>query len=572
MSLFILAVLLFTLAFVNSKSKSKVEDNGKPHQMMRTPILHESHPNIQLGYEVYSSIPKYAYATFIGSASFFPALEVFLHSFAAVDNKYNLCLCIAKVFDHEEIMRQVLKMLRKYESINYTVVILPLIPNPLGSRALQRWIINWTKIQLFSLVHYEKVLYVDLDVIFLRNTDVVFNHTLVDYIGTYDWGKWTKLNSTKMNGGVFLIKPSVTLRLNLLKVYRDVSLYKSIEAEQGLFNYYFGASKCCLPYNFNVQKTVEKTYPHLFKIESIFILHFTGEKPWRSWSTNEFRSAHVDKIAIQKLLANDQWDAFEYNKLHNLWKDHYFLAKNDEFKRLTIFQMYYKETCWKQMYNLTYYRGLRLDGPLRNKNDINASFYYTKLENKSYQLALGEFGGMIATLNYINETPSELLPTFVGFTSWREREKHNWKEGASIDWTKIQFEENTIYYWYSLYSDLSFPETADLHHKGMLSVMKSVIPFPLPEMKPTTRYIYGNYFITSLKIFKKYMESANIVLELFFLKYPLGTPCPYKLPTDTKNPELRCVGYFLERYINVWTVKNNVSLVYAVDEPSWRLK
>jgi hypothetical protein len=63
-----------------------------------------------------------------------------------------------------------------------------------------------------------------------------------------------------------------------------------------------------------------------------------------------------------------------------------------------------------------------------------------------------------------------------------------------------------------------------------------------------------------------------MVLELFLLKFPLGSTCPYKLPIDTRNPELRCVGYFLERYINVWAVKNNVSLIYAVDEPSWRLK
>ena len=181
----------------------------------------------------------------------------------------------------------------------------------------------------------------------------------------------------------------------------------------------------------------------------------------------------------------------------------------------------------------------------------------------------------------ISHIKFELLPKFIGFTSWKEYIKHNWKEGASIDWTKIDFKENKIYFWYSLpnYNN-NYNEIMEIQHKGMLQIFKNLLPYKFPVMDYNKRYIYSNYFITTKEIFMKYMKSAKKLLYLFLLKYPFGSKCPYALPDNNNNnnnnnnniDELRCVGYLLERYINIWAVHNNITLVYAVDEPSWRLK
>ena len=216
----------------------------------------------------------------------------------------------------------------------------------------------------------------------------------------------------------------------------------------------------------------------------------------------------------------------------------------------------------------SFYKGLRLSGALRSAEDVDAPSLYNQLTNSSFQLAVGEFGGMLA----ISLLGLDKLPPFVGFTSWKESVKYDWKEGATIDWTKVGFKDNTIYFWYSIPNYKSYLETIERQHRGMLAVLGDLISSPLPVMDSSLRYSYSNYFIASRDVFLRYMESAKNVLDAFIAKYPIGSKCPYDIPPSIENGEMRCVGYLLERYINVWAVQNNVSLVFAVDEPSWRLK
>ena len=514
---------------------------------------------------------KYAYATFIGSDNFFAALEVFLFTFVTNNMKHPLALCVAEVSNYQDIVAETLRILSKYDSrLDYTIYILPLISSPQGSEVRKRWLVNWTKIQLWSLLEYEKVFYVDLDVIFMRNTDAVFENYDVDrYMGTHDWGRWEGIESRKMNGGVFLMRPAMTTRSFLLKEYQDIRKYNHIEAEQGLFNFVFKSDGCCLPFNYNVQKTVVDHIPRIWSLDDINILHFTGEKPWRSWSTSYFRSHYVDKREIEQRIAEDQWDADQYKALHDMWKERYMESRELEFRRLTIYQMYHDPKCWKFMMRHSFYRGLRLNGPVQTDRDLDASIYYGKLRNDSYLLALGEFGGMIS----IHSMNKAQLPNFVGFTSWKEYVKYDWKEGASIDWTKVDFKQNTIYFWYSQPNAIgkTYMETIDIHHKGMMNVMGDLLPYDLPDMGSSARYIYGNYFITSREVFISYMDSATMLLDLFLAKNPINSQCPFEISSSLYRGSLRCTGYFMESYINIWAVRNNISLVYAVDEPSWRL-
>ena len=572
-----LSFFLFYFVVLSYNYRDKIHDNVIYKELLTSPPIayrYVSNINVSVSSGRANSQPrsKYAYATFIGSDNFFPALEVFLYTFMSKYMKHPLALCVAEVSNYQDIVAVTLRILSKYDSrLDYTIYIFPLIPSPTGSAALKRWEINWTKIQLWSLLEYEKVFYVDLDVIFMRNTDAVFENYDVDrYMGTHDWGRWEGIESRKMNGGVFLMRPAMTTRSFLLTEYQDIRKYNHIEAEQGLFNFVFKSDGCCLPFNYNVQKTVVDHIPRIWNLDDIIILHFTGEKPWRSWSTSYFRSHYVDKREIEQRIAEDQWDADQYKALHDMWKERYMESRADELGNLTIYQMYHDPKCWSSMFTQSFYRGLCLHGPLRSVTDVNAALYYDKLRSDSYQMALSEFGGMIS----IHLMKRELLPRFVGFTSWKEHVKHDWKEGATIDWTKVDFKQNTIYFWYSLPNAIgkTYIETMDVHQKGMLATMRELLPYALPDLDSKNRYIYANYFITSREVFISYMDSAREVLDLFLTKFPLNSECPFEIPAHETNGRLRCAGYFMERYINIWAVRNNVSLVYAVDEPSWRLK
>jgi hypothetical protein len=167
------------------------------------------------------------------------------------------------------------------------------------------------------------------------------------------------------------------------------------------------------------------------------------------------------------------------------------------------------------------------------------------------QIALGEFGAMMAVYEllrannkakeqeqeqglFMNTTVNVTLfdrYEYVGFTSWREYQKADFKQGVSIDWTKIDLSRKrnrhrhiphnlqsksvnisqqsrpSIYFWYGYYSEKGFYETTESYHAGLVRVMESCLDFKLPSLGPGY-YFYGNYFITDRTTFLSYMESA----------------------------------------------------------------
>jgi alpha-N-acetylglucosamine transferase len=592
---------------------------------------------------------QFIYATFLASEHYLPALEVFLYTFVQSHAHYPLAICLPKLpSQYSSLLSSVQAILQKYSSssLQYHLVVWPLILPPTHGHERLRWSINWTKLQLWSMTTYDKILYLDLDTILLRNIDHVFTQYPFPaesrgFLGTYDWGRWIPFGQQKVNGGVFLLQPNHTEYIRLLKARHAVTTYPATEAEQGLLNRYFLhdrlytkqnmdlntflntsypankrnewniTSSCCLPVYYNMQKTVKKYIPGIWDMERMQVLHYTGEKPWSSWSTTEFRLWYVKQSEKEERISNDAWDEEEYIDLHMLWKGLYFEARKEELSMITIYQSYHTQACWQSLYTNTtsmvmktiptLYKYVRLAGPKYQKEDIDASELIPLLRSTEAQIALGEFGSMLA----IASLPYDTLPAYVGFTSWKERIKANWKEGASIDWTKIRFPTNdlssmkqdpnpvnkpVIYYWYSLYTrNKNFYEAIEDHHPGMMNVLKELITFPLPDMPSNIRYIYGNYFISSKDIFLAYMKDASELMHRFWTKYPLSSSdgkknssmesvrrggtrgeCPFGLPMDTIDPGKRCIGYLLERYLNIWMMSRKVGFIYAVDNPHWR--
>ena len=513
---------------------------------------------------------QHTYATFMASTTFIPALEVFLYTFSQTKSKYPITICVPNSVNHTVLVKTVISVLEKYDNIDWNIDIWPIIAAPKNGEEHPRWTINWTKLQLWTMTKYKSIFYVDLDVIFYRNIDHVFHRDFNSFIGTYDWGRWSRIGKKKLNGGVFLLQPSMVMFSKLIKNMTNVTDYFAMEAEQGLINKFFKDEHCCLPVYYNFQKTLYDPKNPLLMEQIISILHFTGEKPWMSWSSTNFRTTFVPAIIKKNLKKFDSWDADDYVDLHDKWKSLYLLARKSEFQNLTVFQGYHQKSCWEYLsYPKTfYYRSVRLNGPRKNGIDIDALHYARELRYIGNQTALGEFGSMLA----IDSLEDYKVTPFVGFTSWKEAKKANFKEGASLDLTKLDFKQNTIYFWYSIYGkNKTYYEVLDKEHSGMLAVLKELVPFPLPPMN-NQNYIYGNYFITSKEIFKNYMKSAIEFKNNFLLKYPIGSKCPYCVPPDVRQAEKRCIGYILERYINIWMTHMNINMVYAVDHPEWRLK
>ena len=127
------------------------------------------------------------------------------------------------------------------------------------------------------MINYNKIFYVDLDVIFLNNSDSIFElkyNNFNIFYGTYDWGRWSPIGTKKMNGGVFLFQPSLITYKYLLKSKENIKKYKHNEAEQGLFNWLFIKSGCCLPVAYNTQKSISVYIPSLWNKVCMKIIYY----------------------------------------------------------------------------------------------------------------------------------------------------------------------------------------------------------------------------------------------------------------------------------------------------------
>lgn len=303
------------------------------------------------------SITNQAVATFVASKDFIPALEVYLYSYSQSGNNHQLLFAVPVMScldeyiaessvlaislvrqQEEELVKTIQSLMTKYPHIAYKIYAWPILQSPKWTNP--RWRINYTKLRLWEMIEYERILYVDLDVIFLDSIASVFNSSLSHgFLGTYDYGKHSNISSKKMNGGVFLLQPSQDIYRSLIRSMNDESgQYIVFEAEQGLINYFFNhSSHCCLSYTYNTQKTVSKYLSQLWDVSNIKIIHYVGEKPWRYWSPTHQRDKYLSKKRIMQLKRTDTWDAHEFEWLHQLWKMLYLSSRRHE---LDIMRLY----------------------------------------------------------------------------------------------------------------------------------------------------------------------------------------------------------------------------------------
>ena len=357
-------VILITLVelvlfYYNHTSIVNDDFSTRSDQTLHRPLPNET-SRLLLQYKGHSynetiETNQFIYATFLASIEYIPALEVFLYTLILTKPRYALAICIPMNTNETAIRNKLASILSKYPNqLNYYIYSLPIVTPPTGgtnkgSIAKERWNINWTKLQLWTLISYEKIFYIDLDVIFMRNIDDVFNYNMYTtttsssttttasssssstnqhpltssstsssytdlntpsntplsttsttplyFLGTLDWGRWTKPGAIKYNGGVFLLRPSIDIYIKLYTYRYNIRAYRSLEAEQGLFNKVFIKDGCCLPIYYNIQKSISLHIPYLWHPSAVYILHYTDEKPWLSWSRYTY-SVYITCIHI----------------------------------------------------------------------------------------------------------------------------------------------------------------------------------------------------------------------------------------------------------------------------------
>lgn len=163
------------------------------------------------------------------------------------------------------------------EAAGWKIRTIQRIRNPKAERdAYNEW--NYSKFRLWQLTDYDKIIFIDADLLILRNIDFLFGMPEITAIGN---------NATLFNSGVMVIEPSNCTFELLMDHINEIESYNG--GDQGYLNEIFTWWHR-IPKHMNFlkhfwigdeeEKKVKKT--RLFGAEPpiLYVLHYLGNKPW----------------------------------------------------------------------------------------------------------------------------------------------------------------------------------------------------------------------------------------------------------------------------------------------------
>ena len=562
--------------------------------------------------------PK-AVVTFLSSPNYLPMVFTLLQSLSASGyrgERVVATLAPASEDERREKAEMLGRLLQKFPGVQTTTwrMMLPRTK----TAELPRWTKNYAKLNLFQMTAYSTMLYIDADILVLQHPRVIFKHAVELDVETTenmrwfwsapDWGAWTRPPSASMNGGVLLLRPSMELFKCMTRVLHSINSaeYSHQSAEQGFLRYFFGDEATTLPALFNMQKsnlgflrasflgdeattpTTELSYRNDLQLTAswnrIVLLHYTGSKPFRTWSSPLYLKEYRDALTRISLIKEDLIDDEE--EMHvpalNVWRQYYFTVAGFS-TQLSLFVAYHDQASHAQIRAL---REAHPPGVLTLPGNLSTIRELAELRDPLLQLQLGENAALLAVA-----AASWYHKPWVGFTTASETRKARWREGVSLDWTKVYDAINPIrpsngrvvLFWYGIFAH-DYWALLEAHHPGMKPVIMQVLvdmranglaldPSRLEEMPADRFWPFGNYIILPSELLREYATFARHFISVYKSRRPVGVVCPFGTQeTNTPNWEKRCIGYMLERLIHWWSILANVTLTYAVDDEQIRYK
>jgi hypothetical protein len=224
---------------------------------------------------------NYVWVTFINNKNYLDGAHVLAKSLEEVHSKYELIIFYPIDF--------VIEKNNKLRNITY-VPIKQLIYES-KNHSISNYIYCINKIYIWILTQYSKVCWVDSDMIFLHNSDDIFNCEIEDgqisaasgcTCNIFNNNKLPSLpnacpfnnsNNIYINTGILLIKPNINIYKLLLDANYDYPL-----PEQDAFNIIFKNKIKVIHSKYNYINNLEFAHPTCN--QQINIFHFAYGKPW----------------------------------------------------------------------------------------------------------------------------------------------------------------------------------------------------------------------------------------------------------------------------------------------------
>lgn len=250
------------------------------------------------------------YITLLNDPSYLKGTLVLYESLKRTNTRFPFTVLVT----HAENLQREINLLKSIEKSdrNFYVLLhepikLPAYVNEfLGKYSFEAWINSFDKLLVFDLEQYDKVVFLDSDMVILKNIDSLFDKEHLTAVQDAYWPLPLHENNRGMNSGVMVIKPQVHLSQEIMTAFPSLLERKQGKpiGDQDVIQEYFKRWKhnekqhLSLGYNYfftNIHKAVTmhkwgswggKQGLYLFNqpVETLFVVHFVGKKPWKERS------------------------------------------------------------------------------------------------------------------------------------------------------------------------------------------------------------------------------------------------------------------------------------------------
>lgn len=263
-----------------------------------------------------------AWATLLTQPSYLPGVRALRASLRRAGSAYPLVVMLTATIDPDD--RRTLQddgcLLREVEPIR------PASGLP-AAYANARFAEVWTKLAVWRLTEFERVVFLDADMLVTQNMDELFTLELADgqiaachacrcnpnQIRSYP-ASWTPENchytdddgtggngrSTAddyLNGGILVLRPDEQVFADQMAALAEVDdLARYPFAEQDFLNEHFHRRWRPLPYVYNALKTLPFQHPTLWDASAVKNIHYIIDKPWQKPLDPQDRYYALDQL------------------------------------------------------------------------------------------------------------------------------------------------------------------------------------------------------------------------------------------------------------------------------------
>ncbi|KAK9766141.1 hypothetical protein K7432_004994 [Basidiobolus ranarum] len=272
------------------------------------------------------STPHYSWATLLTRDQFFEGVRVLAKSLKKSNSIYPLVVIYTST-----VSRECLDNLSAEGCILRQVKFINPQPERKVNYLWERYADTWTKLQVWSLVEFERVTFLDADMLVLKNMDEifdVFDHSPLKLAAvnacrcnplkqTHYPKHWipencahTTLNETAItdrnstqtvhdyfNSGLLVLTPSQNLFQRMVReLEKTQNLNRYTFPDQDFLNEIFRNNWIPLPYIYNALKPMKYCHSNIWSLEDIKNIHYILEKPWDIDLSNLKESGPFDDL------------------------------------------------------------------------------------------------------------------------------------------------------------------------------------------------------------------------------------------------------------------------------------